>query len=88
MDKAPSIPRGIYKHYKGNRYEVIGVALHSETLEPFVVYRALYGECALWVRPLAMFLEEVDVNRKQVPRFRFIGEALHVVKESRPWNQL
>lgn len=72
MDKAPNIPRGIYKHYKGNRYEVIGIALHSETLEPLVVYRALYGECALWVRPFAMFTEEVIVGRVSVPRFQLI----------------
>lgn len=72
MDKIPNIPLGIYEHYKGNHYEVIEVARHSETLEPLVVYRALYGERALWVRPFEMFLEEVDVDGKQIPRFRFI----------------
>jgi hypothetical protein len=64
---------GRYKHYKGKMYEVIGVAKHSETLEEFVVYRALYGENELWARPLNMFLEEVEVNGKKVPRFEFIG---------------
>jgi len=49
---------GKYEHYKGKQYEVIGVAVHSETLEEFVVYKALYGEAKLWVRPLKMFLEE------------------------------
>ena len=62
---------GTYEHYKGNRYEVVGLARHSETLEDLVVYRALYGERGLWVRPLGMFLEEVDVGGKKVPRFKF-----------------
>lgn len=66
------LPLGTYRHYKGNKYEVIGVAKHSETLEEMVVYRALYGERELWVRPLKMFNEEVEVNGKKVPRFRFV----------------
>jgi hypothetical protein len=65
---------GKYKHYKGNEYEVIGIAKHSETLEELVVYRALYGERNLWVRPLAMFLEEVEIDGKRVARFAYIGE--------------
>jgi hypothetical protein len=65
---------GRYRHYKGNEYEVLGVAKHSETLEPLVVYKALYGEGGLWVRPLTMFLEEVNVSGELVPRFRYIGE--------------
>ncbi|OGY90687.1 MAG: hypothetical protein A3B30_00680 [Candidatus Komeilibacteria bacterium RIFCSPLOWO2_01_FULL_52_15] len=69
---------GKYKHYKGNTYEVIGVAHHSETLELLVVYRALYtapdfGSNALWVRPLKMFQENVVMNDKEVPRFKYIG---------------
>ena len=60
---------GIYKHYKGNLYQVIEVATHSETREKVVVYRPMYGEQALWVRPLAMFTEEVDVGGIMVPRF-------------------
>ena len=65
---------GRYSHYKGNEYEVIGVAKHSETLEEFVVYRALYGDNALWVRPKAMFSETVEVNGKKVPRFKYVGK--------------
>ncbi len=65
---------GKYEHYKGNHYEVIGVARHSETMEDLVVYRALYGEGELWVRPLKMFLEEAEIGDKKVPRFRYIGE--------------
>lgn len=68
---------GIYKHYKGNLYEVIGIGHHTETLEELVFYRALYdshefGKNALWVRPLAMFLELVEINGKKVPRFEKI----------------
>ena len=65
---------GRYEHYKGNHYEVNVVARHSETMEDLVVYRALYGERVLWVRPLKMFLEEVEIGDKKVPRFRYIGE--------------
>jgi hypothetical protein len=64
-----AIPPGRYRHYKGNEYEVLGVARHSETMEELVVYRALYGEFGLWVRPLAMFRETVVVEGKTVPRF-------------------
>lgn len=63
---------GIYRHYKGNLYEVLGTASHSETLETMVVYRALYGEYGLWVRPAAMFAEQVCVNGGQQPRFELI----------------
>lgn len=63
---------GKYEHYKGKQYEVVGVAKHSETLEELVVYRALYGEQDLWVRPLKMFLETVEIEGKKIPRFRFI----------------
>ena len=66
------IEPGIYEHYKGNRYEVTGVATHSETLAKLVVYQALYGEGGLWVRPLEMFTEDVEVEGESVPRFRFI----------------
>ena len=65
---------GEYQHWKGNRYEVIGVATHTETQEEFVVYRALYGEYGLWVRPLALFKEEVKVGDTTVPRFKYIGD--------------
>lgn len=65
---------GKYEHYKGGQYEVIGLAKHSETMEEFVVYKALYGEGDLWIRPYKMFLEEVESNGKKVPRFKYIGE--------------
>lgn len=64
---------GIYQHYKGRQYEVIGEALHSETVEPMVVYRALYGSYGLWVRPKAMFLETVLVEGRETPRFAYVG---------------
>lgn len=64
--------KGIYEHYKGNRYEVIGVANHSETLEKMVVYRALYGDGEIWVRPLYMWDEVVVADGREVPRFRLI----------------
>jgi len=69
---------GIYKHFKGNNYEVIGVVRHSETLEDVVLYKALYGERALWVRPLAMFTEAVMVGGKRVPRFRLMEKRKFV----------
>ena len=65
---------GRYRHYKGRHYEVIGVARHSETEEELVVYRQLYGERGLWVRPKAMFLEEVEVEGRRVPRFAYDPE--------------
>ncbi|MCP1312967.1 MULTISPECIES: DUF1653 domain-containing protein [unclassified Halomonas] len=60
---------GIYRHYKGALYEVTGIAHHSESEEPLVVYRALYGDYGLWVRPLAMFMESVSVDGREQPRF-------------------
>jgi len=66
---------GRYRHYKGKEYEVIGVATHSETEEEFVVYRALYGERGLWIRPKAMFLESVLVNGQSVPRFQLMAPS-------------
>lgn len=65
----PAVPAGRYRHYKGNEYEVTGVARHSETHEPMVVYRPLYGEAGLWVRPAAMFVENVVIDGKTQPRF-------------------
>ncbi len=65
---------GKYKHFKGNEYRVLGVAKHSETLEPMVVYQALYGEKGLWVRPASMWNEIVDKDGYQGPRFQFIEE--------------
>lgn len=71
----PELPLGRYRHYKGNDYEVIAVARHSETLEVLVVYRALYGEGGLWVRPYAMFTENVVVDGTPVRRFAPIESA-------------
>lgn len=68
---------GKYRHYKGKQdeiYEIIGTAKHSETLEELAVYRALYGNCDLWARPLGMFLEMVEIKGKKIPRFRFLGK--------------
>jgi len=68
----PTITPGIYQHYKGNNYQVIDTATHSETMENLVVYRPLYGAGALWVRPFEMFNEEIEVDGKRVKRFRLI----------------
>ena len=67
-----SIPQGIYRHYKGNLYQVLHTAKHSETEELLVVYRCLYGEYGVWVRPLTMFIEVVEVDGKELPRFEMI----------------
>jgi|GEM_PF-690666 len=68
------LPLGVYEHYKGKKYLVLGVAKHSETLEELVVYGALYEnpESPLWVRPLTLFLEEVEVNGRHRPRFKLV----------------
>jgi len=65
---------GRYRHYKGKDYLVIGVARHSETEEELVVYRTDYGDRSLWIRPLKMFQESVEINGMSVPRFQFVGE--------------
>ena len=69
------IPLGVYRHYKGNHYEVVGFAKHSETLEDMVVYKALYGEGGTWVRPLAMWENPIEADGKTVKRFEYVGEA-------------
>ena len=66
------IKKGKYKHYKGNMYEVLYIANHSETLEKMVVYKALYGEGEIWVRPASMWTEEIEINGKTVKRFEFV----------------
>lgn len=70
----PETPPGRYRHYKGCLYEVIGTARHSETLEPMTLYRALYGEQGLWVRPAAMFSETITFENVRQPRFTRISD--------------
>lgn len=71
---------GLYRHYKGKHYEVVGLAHHSETLEPLVVYKALYettfGSDSLWVRPQAMFCSTVHIDGRDVPRFEYVGKEM------------
>lgn len=62
-------PTGLYRHYKGLLYQVVGTVRHSESLEPMTLYRALYGEQGLWVRPAAMFNEDVEIDGVRQPRF-------------------
>jgi len=70
------IKTGKYLHYKGKEYEVIGTALHSETLEEMVVYRTLYKneKSELWIRPVKMFTEKIEVNGKEIPRFTRVSD--------------
>lgn len=70
-----SVRPGRYRHYKGRDYIVLGIARHSETEEELVVYRLDYGDYSLWVRPLAMFVETVQVDGREVPRFAYVEEA-------------
>ena len=66
------LKKGIYEHYKGNKYEVYMTAQHSETEEWMVVYKALYGDEGMWVRPYEMFIEKVEIDGVMVPRFRYL----------------
>lgn len=77
MPKPTPIEPGRYRHYKGREYDVIGLALHSETREELVIYRCLYGNFDLWVRPLAMFQESVTVDDHRVPRFARLDAEPH-----------
>jgi hypothetical protein len=78
VDSLPPLPPeprpGLYRHYKGNEYRVLGLARHSESLQVLVVYDALYGERGRWVRPVGMFTETVEVNGRRLPRFERIGD--------------
>ncbi len=85
LDPLPEIRLGCYRHYKGGEYEVIGVARHSETLEPLVVYRPLYNETGWWIRPYSMFFGLVEVDGRNQPRFAFLTES--VVKPGRVPHQ-
>ena len=73
LSSLPEAPAGRYRHYKGNDYTVLGIARHSETQEELVVYRQEYGDQVLWVRPLAMFLENVLVAGQSLPRFQLVS---------------
>lgn len=83
------LKRGKYQHYKGNFYEVIDCARHSETEEWFVVYKTCYGDYSTWVRPYELFTETVIVNGKTVPRFAYIGTAStrHSQRQKQPDKQ-
>ena len=72
MEEIMELKLGKYRHFKGNEYELLGIASHSETMEPMVVYRALYGERGLWVRPLSMWTEIVERDGYHGPRFQYI----------------
>ncbi|HAN97902.1 MAG TPA: DUF1653 domain-containing protein [Planctomycetaceae bacterium] len=72
-----SLPLGRYRHYKGRDYRVLGIARHSETEERLVVYRTDYGARDLWVRPLSMFVETIEIDGAAVPRFAYVG----------PWDE-
>ena len=67
-------PPGLYRHYKGGQYRVRGTVRHSETLEPLTLYQALYGQRGLWVRPAAMFAEQIELDGRRQPRFLRIGD--------------
>ena len=71
----PELAPGTYRHYKGGQYQVMGVARHSESLEPLVVYRPLYNDSGLWVRPLAMFVGTLSVEGQDVQRFAWVEPA-------------
>ncbi|WP_020559803.1 DUF1653 domain-containing protein [Thiofilum flexile] len=76
LDPLPTIECGYYQHYKMGLYEVLGVARHSETYEPLVLYRPLYNDSGLWVRPYAMFCSTVEIEGKTVPRFRRVEDGV------------
>ncbi len=73
-----SVQKGKYRHYKGGLHEVIDIARNSETLEGMVIYKALYGDFGIWVRPLKMFIEDVDINGRIQKRFEFIDNEISI----------
>ncbi len=75
MQGAEPLAPGLYRHFKGNLYRLLWVARHSETLEPMVVYQALYGDRGYWVRPAAMWTQRVEYQGRLAPRFAWVGEA-------------
>lgn len=74
MDQKETLLPGRYRHFKGNEYELLFTAKHTETGEVLVIYRALYGERAVWARPLSMWLQTVELDGKTVPRFSYLGK--------------
>jgi hypothetical protein len=72
--KAKAFRLGRYRHYKGHEYKVLGIGIHSETLEELVIYKSLYGEGLIWLRPIKMFFETVEVDGKTQPRFKYLGK--------------
>ncbi|MCB0197753.1 MAG: DUF1653 domain-containing protein [Anaerolineae bacterium] len=68
------LKKGIYRHFKGNLYQLLEIAKHSETMEEFVVYKALYGEQGIWIRPLKMFEETIERDGIQLKRFEFVED--------------
>jgi hypothetical protein len=74
LPKINTIPKGIYQHYKGQKYKLIDFARHSESLEAMVIYQALYGDHGIWVRPLDMFIENVEINGVSKARFQLLEE--------------
>ena len=74
------IPLGLYRHYKGNEYEVIGFSKHSETLEEMVIYKALYGDGGTWVRPLSMWENPIVIDGKTVKRFEYVGSGVKCIE--------
>ncbi len=73
MKKDKKIKRGIYRHYKGNLYEVLEIGRHSETEEWMVIYRTLYGDGGVWIRPYEMFIEDIEVKGEKIKRFEYMG---------------
>ena len=84
MSRDVMLAPGRYRHYKGGEYQVYGVARHSETDERVVVYRPLYGDGELWIRPLAMFLESVDIQGQSQPRFALIKDEVADIVSNNP----
>jgi len=75
MKKEKNIKTGIYKHYKGNLYEVLDVGRHSETEEWFVIYKTLYGDGGTWLRPYEMFMETIEVEGEALKRFEYMEKS-------------
>ena len=75
MKQKKRIKRGIYRHYKGNLYQVLSTGRHSETEEWMVIYKTLYGDASIWIRPFDNFIEEVEVDGKKQKRFTYMGKS-------------